>query len=260
MKNRDYQVDEISFEKLIETPLQHKFLIISLTILMGIFSTIYLYFQPNIYKATSTLEISGKKANPSVDDLLATALSQSSQNVDTEIEILKSHFVSKMALEKVDFIHHYYHVDKYKKVELYKDVPFKVELKKGYGVKFTVYPKKDNKFILEAKKKGEAEFKKEFEFNQWIEAPFFKIKIAKSGDLKYDKYIYEAGNIKNVLKYLDENLKVKQATPKASIIVISFEDNIEQRAKEYVDALAKASLPFKSFRVFFIFCKIERFN
>ena len=242
MTKKDYNVDEISFEKLIETPLQHKFLIIFLTILAGVLATVYLYFQSNIYKATSTLEISGKKAAPSVNDLLATALSQSSQNVDTEIEILKSHFVSKMALNKVDFIHHYYYVSNYKTIELYKDAPFKVELKKGYGVKFTIYSKKDNKFILEAKKRGEEEFKKEFEFNQWINAPYFEIKISKIGDLKYDKYIFEAENIKSVLKYLDENLKVKQATPRASIIVISFEDNIAKRAKEYVDALAKAYL------------------
>ena len=242
MTKRDYQVDEISFEKLIETPLQHKFLIIFLTILVAILAAVYLYFQPNIYKATATLEISGKKASPSVNDLLSTALSQSSQNLDTEIEILKSHFVSKMALEKVDFINHYYYVSNYKTIEIYKDEPFKVELKKGYGVKFTIYPQKGNKFILEAKKRGEDEFKKEFEFNQWIKGPYFEIKVSKIGDLKHDKYIYEAEDIKNVLKYLDRNLNVKQATPKASIIVISFEDSIAKRAQEYVDELAKAYL------------------
>ncbi len=240
MENKDYKVDEISFTKLMEPPLRHKILIISLTILMAILSIIYLYFQPNIYKATSTLEISGKKASPSINDLLATALSQSSQNIDTEMEILKSHFVAKMALKKVDFIHHYYYVSNYKTVELYKDAPFKVELKKGYGVKFTIYPKGDNKFILEAKKKGKDDFEKEFEFNQWIKGPYFEIKVTKTGDLKYDKYIFEAEDTKDVLRYLDENLKVKQATPRASIIVISFEDSVAKRAQEYVDALAKA--------------------
>jgi len=240
MKNKDYMVDEISFEKLIETPLQHKLLIIFLTILIAIFAIVYIYFQPNIYKATSTLEISAKKANPSVNDLLATALSQSSQNVDTEMEILKSHFVSKMALKKVDFINHYYYVDNYRKIEFYKNAPFKVELKKGYGVKFTICPRKDGKFTLEVKKKGEANFEKEIEFNQWVKTSYFEIKVDKIADFKHKQYIFVAEKLKTVLNELDKNLKVKQASPKSSIIVISFEDNIAKRAKAYVDALAKA--------------------
>ena len=240
MEKKDYKVDEISFTKLMESPLRHKILIISLTILMAILSLIYLYFQPNIYRATSTLEISGKKAGPSINDLLATALTQPTQNIDTEIEVLKSHFVAKMALDKVDFTHHYYYVSNYKTAELYKDAPFKVELKKGYGVKFTISPKGDNRFILEAKKKGEEDFEKEFEFNQWIKGPYFEIKVTKTGDFKYDKYIFQADEIKDVLRYLDENLNVKQVNPRASIILISFEDSVAQRAKEYVNSLAKA--------------------
>ena len=242
MKNKEYNVDEISFAKLMETPLQHKFLIIFLTFLMAVIAAAYAYFQPNIYNATATLEISAKKAAPSVNDILAAALSQPSQNVDTEIEILKSHFVSKMALKKVDFINHYYYVQNYKKTEMYENIPLKAELKKGYGVKFNIYPQEGNKFILEVKKKGKKEFKKEVEFNSWVKGPYFEIKIEKTGNLEYKKYIYIADKLKTVLRELDKNLKVKQASPKASIIVISFEDNVAKRAQEYVNALAEAYL------------------
>ncbi len=239
MKNKEYNVDEISFAKLIEIPLQHKILITFLTILTAALAAAYVYFQPNIYKAVATLEISARKSGPSVNDILASALSQSS-NVDTEIQILKSHFVSKMALKKVDFLHHYYYEKNYKKTEIYKNAPFKAELKKGYGVLFYIYPKEGNKFILEAKKKGKKEFKEEAEFGKWIKGPYFEIKIDKTGKFKFKKYIYEEEKLKTVLNELNKNLKVKQASPKASIIVISFEDNIAKRAQEYVNALAEA--------------------
>ena len=241
MENKEYKVDEISFAKLIEIPLRHKILVISLTIISTIIAAIILYFQPNIYKATSTLEISAKSANPNINDLLATALSQNSQNIDTEIEIIKSHYVAKMALKQVDFINHYYYVNNYKTTEIYsKDAPFSVELKKGVGVKFTIYPKDNNSFILEAKKKGQEDFKTQAKFGEWIKGPYFKIKIDKKGEFKYKKYIFEAISLKEALKYIDKNLNVKQINPRASIILISFEDNVAKRAKRYVDALASS--------------------
>jgi len=247
MESKEYKVDEISFVKLMETPLKHKFLILIFTILMAVAAVVYLYFQPNIYRATSTLEISAKKANPSLNDLLATALSQSSQNIDTEIEILKSHFVAKMALEKVDFINRYYAVKNYKKIELYKDAPFKVDIKQGEGLTFNIYPKDEKTFTLEVKnlidKFGNKKtYYRDVYYNKWIKSPYFEIKVVKKGDLVHKKYIFVAQKLKKVLNELDESLKIKQATPRASIIVISFEDNVAQRAKEYVDALAEAYL------------------
>ena len=247
MESKEYKVDEISFVKLMETPLKHKLLITFWTIIVAIAAGVYIYFQPNIYRATSTLEISAKKANPSLNDLLATALSQSAQNIDTEIEILKSHFVAKMALEKVDFINRYYAVKNYKKIELYKDVPFSVELKKGKGLSFNIYPKDEKSFTLEVKnlrdKFGNKKtYYRDVNYNEWIKSPYFEIKVVKKDKLEYKKYIFEAEKLKKVLNELDENLKIKQATPRASIIVISFEDNVAQRAKEYVDALAESYL------------------
>ena len=240
MESKEYKVDEISFTKLLEIPLRHKILVISLTIISTIIAAIILYFQPNIYKATSTLEISAKSANPNINDLI-TALSQNSQNIDTEIEIIKSHYVAKMALKNVDFINRYYYVNKYKTTEIYsKDAPFSAELKKGDGTKFTIYPKDDSKFILEAKKKGQEDFKTQAKFGEWIKGPYFEIKISKKGDFKYDKYIYEVSSLKEALKQIDSNLNVKQINPRASIILISFEDNVAKRAKEYVDSLASS--------------------
>jgi len=248
MNNRNNEVDEISFQKLIEIPLQHKTLIIIFIILSTIVAYAYIYFHPNIYQATTTLEISVKKNASGVKDLLTSALSQESTNIDTEMEIIKSRFVAQKALEHVDFINHYYGVENYKKIELYKDTPLKVELKKGYGVEFNIYPLTKNTFKLEvknlknSKNQSNHSYYKELHYGEWIKNKYFEIKVNKINKLNYTHYIYKAYKINKIVDKLRKKLNVKPATPKASIVVISFEDNVAKRAKEYVNAIAKAYL------------------
>jgi len=248
MNNRNTEVDEISFQKLIEIPLQHKTLIIIFTILSTIIAYTYIYFHPNIYQATTTLEISVKKNAPGVKDILTSALSQESTNMDTEMEIIKSRFVAKKALEDVDFINHYYGVKNYKKIELYKKTPFKIDLRKGYGIEFHIYPLTDNTFTLEVEKLKDNEtlsshtYYRELQYKNWIKNKYFEIRVNKISKLSYKHYIYKTYKVKKIIDKLRKKLNVKPATPKASIVVISFEDNIAKRAQEYVNAIAKAYL------------------
>jgi len=245
--NNNIDEDEINLKELFATIFKYKYSIIFVTILAICLSLVYLYFKPNIYKAESTIEISSKNKPSFGDDILSAALSQGTQDIDTEIQILKSRFVSSMALKKVDFLHHYYGVKNYKKYELYKNIPFKIELKNGYDIEYKIIPLNKEKYILEVKKSIDKDGKKwnfyrEVEFGELIKNKHFEIKIEKNGKLNYKEYRFLAKNPKYLADEVRKKLNVSQAGKKAAIVAISYEDNIPLRAKEYVNAVADSYL------------------
>ncbi len=239
-----YDVDEISFQKLIEIPLKYKYSIIFLMLLTTAIAFVYIYFHPNIYKASTTIEIGVKEpGSANIQDLLSSAIGKESTNIQTEIEIVKSRFVANMALKHVDFVHHYYGIKNYKKQELYKESPFLIDIKKGYGIKFYIYPINKQKFRLVVKQLPDgSSLDKEFRYNEAIKNRFFEITVKKVAPTTFKKYLFVASNPKKIADKLRKRLTVKPITPKAAIILIEFEDNVALRAKEYVNALAKAYL------------------
>ncbi len=144
--------DEIDLREIFKTLIRHKKKIIFFTLLFGIISAGVAYFMPNVYSASSTVEIGAdEKAVASQQDILAMAMAPGALTPDTEIEIIKSRFVVANALKKVDFAHRYYQNVKMKERELYKDAPFEVELEKGFGCFFAFSPLSKTRYRLEAK-------------------------------------------------------------------------------------------------------------
>ena len=245
--NNYIEEDEIDLKEVFGTLFKYKYSIILITVLTTIIAGVYAYYKPNIYKATSTLEVSAKKSAISTDDILGAALNQGTQDIDTEIQILKSRFVTNMALKKVDFVKHYYGVKYYKKVELYKDSPFTVDIKRGFGIEFKITPTNNDKFLLEvkdAKDKNGAKWSyyREVGFGDWIKSKHFEIMFQKVSDFDYKEYRFIAKDPVYLADDVRKNLQVSQAGKKAAVISISFEDNIASRAQHYVNAVAKAYL------------------
>ena len=94
----------------------------------------------NIYKASATVEVGLGQRSYGSQDMLAMAMDPGTMNADTEMEIIKSRFLTEKALKDVDFSHRYYTTRRYKEIELYKDSPFEVGMLKGYGISFELIP------------------------------------------------------------------------------------------------------------------------
>ena len=245
--NNYVEEDEIDLRELFATIFKYKYSIILITILVSLLAAGYAYYKPNIYKATTTLEVSAKKSAISADDILGAALSQGNQDIDTEIQIIKSRFVTNMALKKVDFVKHYYGIKYYKKIELYKNAPFLVNVKRGYDVEFKITPTSKNKFILRVKDAQDENgtkwsYYREVSFGDWIKNKHFEIFVKRTGDFTYKEYKFIAKNPEYLADDVRKNLQVTQAGKKAAVINISFEDNIASRAQHYVNAVAQAYL------------------
>ena len=227
---------------------KYKYSIILITLLTTAIAFLYAYYKPNIYKATATLEVSAKKSSlSSSKDILSAALSQGVEDIDTEIEIIKSRFVTQMALKSVDFKNHYYGIKHFKKIELYKNSPIKVDLKRGYDIEFKIIPTSSNKFILKVDKIKDDNgtkwsFYRELEFGKWVKDKHFELKVNKVGKFTYKEYRFIANNPTYLADDIRKKLIVSPTSKKSAVISISYEDNVAKRAKEYVNAVTKAYL------------------
>ena len=141
--------DELDIRRLLAILYRYRWILILFTLSGVVISFVIAYFKPNVYQTSSTVEVQVK--NPwgwgGQQNMVTSALTGGTVNsLSTEMEIIRSRFVTAKALKSVDFSHHYYITKHFKKIELYKDSPFRVELTKGYDITFHLYPIDENKF------------------------------------------------------------------------------------------------------------------
>ncbi|NPA59317.1 MAG: polysaccharide biosynthesis tyrosine autokinase [Epsilonproteobacteria bacterium] len=229
------QNDEIDIKEIFWIISRYKWMIIFFTIIFGLGSGYYAYFKPNIYKATATVEV-GLSQRISSGDILSMATDPGRLNPDTEKAIITSRFLAKKASKEVDRTHHYYTKIKLKQVELYKNSPFRVGMNSGFGIKFYFYPIDEKHYRLVAKDKDWS-FDKKLEYDKEIKNKHFHINITKVSKPEASKYTFIIDN-PNIIN--PGNVDVQQTSKYSRILAISYEDNVPLRAKEYVNALAKA--------------------
>jgi capsular exopolysaccharide synthesis family protein len=166
--------------------------------------------------------------------------------MDTEIEIVKSVTVAEKALKKVDVTHHYYTTRNYKEVELYDEAPFQVGMLKGYDVIFELVPVDNARYRLivektEDENKTEWSYEKTHRYGEEVVTPHFHLNVIRT-NAKMEDGVYHF-NILDPIKagrLLQEQISVSQTSKKASVLQISYEDNIPLRAQKFTDALARA--------------------
>jgi len=241
----EYDEDEIDIKAVFATLYKYRYMILSLAFVAMLISGIYAYFKPSVYQATSTIEVSSEKKGFGGEDILAMATGAGSSSVDTEIEIIKSRFVAAMAVAKVDLAHRYYVIKYYKKRELYKNTPFEIQMTKGYGVAFHLYPidRKLYRLVVNSAKDRQGNswsYDKLHHYGEEIENEHFHFKLLIHGDMGAEHYSFTVMDPDKVASFTQKYLSVGQVSKKADIIKVSFEDNVAFRAQEYVNALSES--------------------
>ena len=243
----EIEEDEIDIREIFRTVFHYKYMIISLVILFTLASAVYAYFKPNIYQASSTVEISPEKWGAGgSDDVLAMAMDPGSVNSDTEIVIAKSVSMTERALKYVDFAHRYYTTRRYKQVELYKGSPFQVGMLKGYGIKFNVIPMDEKTYRLtveETKDKNRHlwSYDKVHEYSKEIVTDHFHLNVIRTKEeMKDERYHFIVIDPLKVARSVRANVSVSQEGKYANVLNISYTDNVPLRTQEFTNALAKA--------------------
>ena len=238
--------DEIDIREVFRTIYRYKLMIILLVILFGAASSFYAYFKPNVYKAFSTVEVGIEPGSfAGGQDMLTMATESGSMNADTEMEIIRSRFLSQKALEEVNFSHKYYTTRRFKEVELYKNSPFVVGMNKGYGISFDFYPVDEKTYRLvvkDAEDENESiwSYDETHVYDKEIVTEHFHLNIVKTKEPKDAQYRFVIMDPVDMGAYVQEGISVNQTSKKSTILQISYSDNIALRAQEATDALSRA--------------------
>ncbi|HHB95334.1 MAG TPA: hypothetical protein ENK88_09365 [Campylobacterales bacterium] len=226
----------LNLNTLFELLKTHKWYLIIIITIFTLFTSIYLYLTPYIYKTYTIIEVKDDKSNIGGDDILLSALSgYTSSGVDKDIEILKTFEVNKNIIDKVNLKIQYFIQDKYKDREFYKNSPIRVKNILLYDKQIKeiyIYPQNENEFKI----KNEERL---FRYNQDIVTKSFEINIKKLS--QFDKPIKIKLNLDKRLIYqniISKNLHIKKVSKNIPLIQISYFDNIPKRAKDYIKNLA----------------------
>jgi capsular exopolysaccharide synthesis family protein len=233
--------EEINLKEIIDVILKNKLLILLITFLFLVGAYLVVYFSTPVYKTFGTVEISsGNNANANDQVLQALNLYAGPSNLNTEIEIIKSRSMVLKALNYVNFTKRYFIVHNFKTTEiLSKDFPFEIEIDKIKQFSLIIEPLniQNAKLILFLNGKKD---EKIITFNKWVEVSDVKLKIDKKKSFKEeDQYKVVVLNKVDVANTIKSKLIVSQVAPKASIIKVSFSDNIPQRDADFINALMK---------------------
>ena len=254
--------DEIDLKELFKVIMQYKWSIIFTTLIVTALAAVYVKTLPNVYKTNATIEVNDKKQSiGGANALMALALGGGggSSNSGADIALLKSRLTLDAVLDSVDIATRTFAIDGVlNKIEYYKDRPIRVEVinKSPYIDRYSIKIelKSDNSFDMELLTKSStlatgSKSKKfiGYKFNQVIKADNFTFKVIKEAPiLKYKNY-----EIVNVSKELmiedlaDKNIKIDSDKDNPNILILSYEDTIKQRAKDFLNELIKVYLKEK---------------
>ncbi len=255
-----YSGVSINFKKILYLLSKYKLFNIILFLLFMAGGVLYIYFSTPQYRTYMTIEV--EKNNPvnQRGDFL-TQIAQSSEGIETEIDVLRSRFLVEKALKKVNFDIQYYKKEGFKKEEIYRNVPFfveNIEIKDPsfYGKIFKIIPKDENSFYLSLDrgivdlilnklkiKNSHKSFEKIYPFDEKIETPFFSFKIVKTKEIPLNKeYFFKINSFYSVVDRVLNNLSVKPFSFQSSVLKITYQDSNPYRAKDFLDILGKEYL------------------
>jgi capsular exopolysaccharide synthesis family protein len=248
--NRDHiqidDEDEIDIKEIFRTLYRYRYMIVLLVILTTVVSAYIAYFKPSVYQASATVEVGlDKRGYGGSQDVLSLAMDSGAMNSDTEMDIIKSRFLSEKALQKVDFSHRYYTTRNYREVELYKESPFRVGMLKGYGISFDLYPVDGKHYRLVVQEAEDANktrwsYDKTHLYGKEIVTKRFHLNVVKAKEPKAAQYRFVILDPENLGSMVQRGVGVAQKSKFSTILEISYEDNVPLRAQEFANALADA--------------------
>ena len=220
----------------------YRFSIILISILFFLLGKTYLYFKPSIYESYAIVKVKAKQQEYHGIDILRENLSlTNTNNIEEELALLKTYQINKIALEKVNFQIQYFKEERYKKVEIYQNIPIKMRslenVNSFYIGKFLTIEVKNNGFKVYA---NELPNNKIYPFNTPIKTPFFSAEVNKLENFK-KLYIRLNGTNRSIFEsYIQPNLDITQVSEQTNLLKINYMDNIQNRANDYVNALVQA--------------------
>ncbi len=256
--SKNLQINEFTFKDIFNILGKYKWSIIFITILSSLIGASYVHLQPKIYSAYAIIKVKPILKNSSTE-LIANSETKKEKDVTEEITLLKTFQINKKVLDKINFDVQYFNDEKYKKVEIYKDIPIhitniKILDTKIIGKILTLTPKDkgftiqyNNSYLNQIKHKifNTKLFKfndnRVFSYGEKITNRYFTLTINKQQKLTKPIHFLVNGEKRDIFeKVIKKNLIITQLEKDTSLIKIAYKDTIPQRAKQYVNTLTES--------------------
>jgi len=216
------------------------------------FGFLYMKFSLPVYQAETSILIKDTKlaAKGNIEDVLNGDVFNTSRNLSTEIGILQSRSVVLKAAMQLKMEISYFGHNTFSRTPLFRTNPFIVEYSSlhtdFYNIPFLVKLKEDGRFQLHVERNSKAVSDYDYDsihnFNEIISSPYFSFRILKNDSAiaskDYNSYEFIVHSKNSLIGRVKNNLQVSPINKDASIISVTYRDNIRQRAKVFLNALA----------------------
>jgi len=202
----------------------------------------YLKYSKPLYQASSSirLEVQKEASNAGFSNLQ----SMQTENLDGEIELIRSQRVAQEILNSMDLNVSYYAEGNILTTEIYKSSPFKVQVFSDpkytqYDMDFSVVFVSKYEFSLN-QKNGDKKKSKIYKIGEPIENGPFKFTLQWSNvqdlDIEGKEFIFRINSHNALLSYLLNNLTVVASSVEARTLAIAFNDFSRAKAIDIVNA------------------------
>lgn len=227
----------------------HYFIFSFVLFIIGAF--LYTRFTLPVYEATSSVLIKdSKNASKNIEDILTGDLLGNSKNIATEIGILRSRSVLEETINELELGVSYFDKSSIFSYPVYKNAPFIVTVSRVndgiYDEEFKLSPIDENSFHLEVDADNRTfhfSYTGNHRYGEEIRNPNFTFVIAKN-ESTFDKtqtteYSFVINSMNKLLAYYNEKLKIEPINKDATIVTISVQDKIKDRAVDFLNTLGK---------------------
>ncbi len=233
----------------------YKWSIINISLLFFILTAIFLNFKQPIYNSYAIVKIKNDSESNNRNLILEAYRGPKEINIKEDIAFLQTFYINNKALNKVNYKVQYYDSKSYKKKEIYNQIAINIsDIKifdsRIFGKKITLVPKQDG-YSLKFKYSFVQRMKsmifgislsqiedRVFKYEEKISTKYFSLRIHKLSNFSKPIDIVINGNHRYIYeRIIKRNLIISQIEDKVPLIKISFNDNIQERAIQYINSL-----------------------
>lgn len=244
----------VYFRKIFGAFFRYKWINLLIFLLSVLFAFFIYYTTTPVYESFTAIAVDNKlpSAREGGFDI---SVSAPQENIETQIDILRSDFLLEDTIEDLKMTAAYYQDGFFKKKELYKNAPFEVgefsilndelfnrsfmitdegngyfRLKSIKGIKEKIFS-----FFPFLKAKNSVELNRSFKYKKPIYYKNSYFTIYKKRDFRGKSYIIEFKDPSIVHDKIKDRFSVQPASFKSRVLKIIYQDSIAQRTKDFLD-------------------------
>ncbi len=228
----------------------HYFLFSAILFCIG--ALLYIRFTLPVYEArTSILVKDTKNTSNNIEDFLTGDLFGNTKNIATEIGILKSRSVLEETINELNLGVSYFGKTTFFKYPLYRNQPFQVKpvrMTEGVYDEFfhiTILDSGTYKLELDADNKilNDYSYKGTHHFGDEVRTTYFTLVVNHNDSainvVNDDDFVFTVNSLNKMIAYYQEKMKAEPQNKDATIVEISVQDKIKERATDFLNTLGK---------------------